>query len=88
MQVTVTNKGLVGYESRRQIITKRDRNVRRVPLAHFYQTENPTQLDTTLGTYYLSYVEQACSEVGLRFGADMQRDERREETSTQMRLAI
>jgi hypothetical protein len=87
-EITVINKGLVGYKSRNEIITKRNRNVRNVPLARFYETENPQQLDTTLGVHYLSYVEQACRDVGMTFSAEMARDERSEETRTRLRLAL
>jgi hypothetical protein len=88
LEITVINKGLVGYKSRQDIIAKRHRDVKQVPLARFYQTETPEQFDTTLGMYYLSYVEQACHDVGMKFGAQMERDERTEETRTRINLML
>lgn len=88
LEVSVSNKGLVGYESRRQIMDRKHRSVRNVPLAQFYGTEKPTRFDTSLGMFYLSYVEAACEQVGLRFGANMTRDEQKEETTTTLYLAF
>lgn len=88
MQITVVNKGLVGYETRRHVLSKKTRNVRNVPLARFYETETPTQLDTTLGIHYLSYVEQACDSVGIKFHAEIERDENTEETRTRVSLTL
>lgn len=88
MQITVVNKGLVGYESRRHVLSKRTRNVRNIPLSRFYQTETPSQLDTTLGIHYLSYVEQACDSVGVGFDAEIERDEDKEETRTRVNISL
>lgn len=86
MQVTVTNRGLVGYESRREILSMPVRNIRHIPLAEFYDSEDPSRIDTTLGMHYFSYVREACREVGMKFEAEIVRDERMEETNTRVRL--
>ncbi len=88
LEIAVSNKGLVGYESRKSILDVKHRKVHNVPLAKFYGTESPSRFDTTLGMYYLSYVESACERVGLRFGANMTRDEKNEETTTTLYLAF
>ncbi len=88
LEISVSNKGLVGYESRLAITRNKRRDVHNVSLAQFYNSEAPTRFDTTLGMYFLSYVEAACERVGLRFGAEMSRDGRREETITSVSLAL
>lgn len=86
--ISVVNKGLVGYESRREILAKRHRNTRRVSLAEFYTHENPSQFDTTLGSFYLSSVAEECNAVGLDFSADITRDESKEETTATIAITM
>lgn len=88
MEIVVTNRGLVGYESRRQILEKRSRSVRNVPLSEFYSVETPGNIDTTLGMHYLFYVEEACRKVGMSFDAELLRDERSEETRSRIVLSM
>ncbi len=88
LEISVSNKGLVGFESRQAITQRRHRGVRDLSLAEFYQHEQPTRFDTMLGMYYLSYVEAACEQIGVRFAAHMTRDERKEEMVTRVYLAL
>lgn len=88
VSIAVVNRGLIGYESRREILSKRYRNTNRVSLATFYESENPSQFDTTLGSFYLSAVAEECRAVGIDFSAELTRNEAREETVSTITLTL
>lgn len=88
VEIAVVNRGLVGYESRREILARRHRNISTVQLAKFYEHENPSQFDTTLGSFYLASVEEACRAVGISFNAELTRNESSEETITLLRISL
>lgn len=88
LTIEVRNRGLLGYQNRRAILQQRRNQADSVTLQEFYESGSTEGYDAALGTYYLTFLDQACKAVGIEFQASVTRNEREEATVTTIVLGF
>lgn len=86
--ISVRNSGLIGYKTRAEIVNKRAKHIKQTPLSLFLQESNVQGLSEGLAVFYVKYLEEACRKEGIEFESHILRDERKDETISQLILRI
>ncbi|MGO8694930.1 MAG: hypothetical protein ACLQMF_14810 [Rectinemataceae bacterium] len=88
VEIRVRNRGLIGYVSRTEMLNRRIKVVKESSLDQILQEQERNDLGAGLGLFYLSNLEEACSQEGIAFHTSIQRDEFRDETISLMSVTI
>jgi len=67
LQVTLYNREQAYRETKDSIDAKKSADLKKKTLLDFYREIPPGEADTELGLYYLSYLNEACEKVGVKF---------------------
>lgn len=86
LQVQLTNKGVVGAKKKQEMQSKIKAEVREKDLASFYKSDEDHKLGAGLGLFYLSYIQDACKNINIKFESRIITDEKKEETIVFMTL--
>ncbi len=80
LMVQLSNKGVVGAKIKQEMQGKMKAEVRDRDLASFYQNTSADKLGAGLGLFYLSYIQDACKHINIKFDSRIITDEKKEET--------
>lgn len=88
LQISVSNKGLIGEVERRTLQKRVKTEVKASSLADFFQSGDQDNLGGGLGMLYLSYLEDACKKEDIVFDARIISDDQLEETIATVHISI
>lgn len=88
VHVRIKNRGLLGYRSRKDVVGKRGRTLRRESLSQLIEQDAAGDLAGSMLGFYLDALTEAAEGEGAVVSTEVTRDERADQTLTQLTLRL
>ncbi|MFP4329417.1 MAG: hypothetical protein ACLFP6_01740 [Spirochaetaceae bacterium] len=88
VKIRIKNRGLIGYKSRKDVTGKSGRRLRRESLSDLIEQDTGGDLGATLLGLYLDALTEAAEAEGAQVSTEVTRDERADQTVTELTLRL